>query len=221
MSCAVLGSTAPPSSTPDAAASASSRASSPAPTASTCPRCRAGATSPPPAIEPPAPTPSPKSRPRPAPRASTPAKRAWVRHASSPSTPMTAPSPPTQELPRQPRRLLGGGIDLLEIGPQRLLGLQLLDRHAGQAQDHRQQVVEVVGHPAGQVAHRLHLLGLPEVRLDLLQAGHGLVLVGEILRDLARPHDASLRVPEGRDGERHLDRRPVPAQAHGLVVQDP
>ena len=79
-----------------------------------------------------------------------------------------------QELPGQARRALRRLDHLLEAGPR---GVALVDLRAHQlavAQDHAQDVVEVVGDASGQAADALELLGLAQhllrLRLPLLGA---------------------------------------------------
>ena len=57
-------------------------------------------------------------------------------------------------------------------------------------QDDAQHIVEVVGHPAGQPSHRLNLLGLGQLGLELL-----IVLLGQLSRgDIAeRPRGTPAR----------------------------
>src|ERR1035441_5903384 len=70
--------------------------------------------------------------------------RAAARAPAAPTTPNPPPPPPR----RVPRR-------------------EIRQQHVAIAADHRQMVVEVVSHPAGQPADALHLLRLPQLRLEL------------------------------------------------------
>ena len=51
----------------------------------------------------------------------------------------------------------------------RIVALHGMQQELAVAGDGREQVVEVVGHAAGQPAHRLHLLGLPQLLLAAAQ----------------------------------------------------
>ncbi len=64
----------------------------------------------------------------------------------------------------------GGLLDRPQERPVRVVGPEPDQRQV--AEHGGQQVVEVVGHPAGQLADRLHLLGLPELLLQLPPLGH-------------------------------------------------
>ncbi|MBK6922176.1 MAG: hypothetical protein IPH07_32590 [Deltaproteobacteria bacterium] len=56
----------------------------------------------------------------------------------------------------------------LDVGPQGVLGLELVGDEIGVAEDHRQDVVEVVGHAAGEPTNGLQLLRLQQLGLELL-----------------------------------------------------
>jgi isocitrate dehydrogenase (NAD+) len=72
-----------------------------------------------------------------------------------------------------PYRIEVGAHDLDRVLAQRVAGRQAVAHRLGVARDRRQQVVEVVRDPAGELADGLHLLRLPEL---LLQAA----LVGDV-----------------------------------------
>ena len=91
-------------------------------------------------------------------------------------------------------------------------------RHIGQilfqefqaSQDHAEQVVEVVRHPAGELAHRLHLLRLQQLRLGLLAP-----------RDVAHGADeapAAGALGKLLDLEIHRELAAVPAAAPHLAA---
>ena len=83
-----------------------------------------------------------------------------------------------EELPGQAGRpvssLLHLGHVLLEI----TVGCEAVRQELGVTQDRLQQVVEVVGDPAGELPDRLHALRLPEALLGLRLTGKGLVELG-------------------------------------------
>jgi hypothetical protein len=64
------------------------------------------------------------------------------------------PSAERQQLPRDRRPPVARSLDLLEILPDRISGVQILQRHAAVAGDGRQQVVEIMRHSPCQPAHR-------------------------------------------------------------------
>ena len=65
-----------------------------------------------------------------------------------------------QQLPGEVGGALGGLADFLEIVMERLGRVHLVQGQLRMAEDHAQHVVEIMGHAAGQPAHRFHLLGL-------------------------------------------------------------
>ncbi len=71
-----------------------------------------------------------------------------------------------EQLPRQLRGAASGTVDLLHLAPARISGRQPAQEQLAVAVDRRQQVVEVVGHPTGQPAHRLHLLRLAQLLFE-------------------------------------------------------
>ena len=120
-----------------------------------------------------------------------------------------------QQLPRQLRRAGGRLDDLLDVAA--LIGLgQLVDQEMRIAQDRRQQVVEVMGDPAGEPSDRLHLLRLPQLRFER-------VLRADVGRDAEQPapggviHHVS-DAPQPADtaiGQRHAKLRREAAAAVG------
>ena len=76
-----------------------------------------------------------------------------------------------QELPGQRGGPLGRLPDLLRPCPRGDPGASPLEEDVAVAEDDREEVVEVVGHAAGQAADRLHLLGLAELLLQAAPVG--------------------------------------------------
>src|SRR3954462_10810395 len=99
-----------------------------------------------------------------------------------------------QQLPGQrfaaPRRELDrlrGAHALLIVGDE------LLQRVDVPADDH-QEVVEVVRDAAGELAQRLHLLGLGALRLRRLEGELGLATLGDVAGDLGKADEAAVVV---------------------------
>ena len=97
-----------------------------------------------------------------------------------------------QELPGERGCAIRRVRDQVDIAPLRILGGELHEQEGGPARDDGQEIVEVVGHAAGQSAHRLHLLRLAELGLGvlerselLLQRLSGLMRLGVELGELA------------------------------------
>ena len=118
-----------------------------------------------------------------------------------------------QELARQAGRALGRPPDLLHVVGQRVALLQHAPDQVAVAHDDGQEVVEVVGDPAGQAADGLHLLRLPQLGLEALP-------LGDVLQDRQRPDRRAGGVPEEREREAALHPAPVAGQDLGLVLPD-
>ena len=88
-----------------------------------------------------------------------------------------------QQLPGEVGGALGRLPDFLQVGVERLRRVHLLQRQLRVAEDHAQHVVEIVGHAAGQPAHGFHLLGLGQLRLQLLLLLLRPLALGDIMRD--------------------------------------
>ena len=71
-----------------------------------------------------------------------------------------------QQLAREAGGALGRVADLLHVAEARIRLGQALRDEAGEAEDCRQQVVEIVGDASGQLADRLHLLRLAQLILE-------------------------------------------------------
>ncbi len=118
--------------------------------------------------------------------------------------PRTLAGQPQQALHHLPAP--GGGLgDHVEGPPGRAVRILLLALGGGCEQDGPQDVVHVVGHPAGQLPQALHLLGLDELGLE-----PGLLLLGPLaLRDIL---DDSLEVQRVARG--------IPDEARALPEGD-
>ena len=77
-----------------------------------------------------------------------------------------------QKLSRQPRRALTRFANLFEIFVPGMPLSRLGEQNIAVTQNRRQDVVEVVCHAAGEPPDRFHLLGLDQLRLELLALGH-------------------------------------------------
>ena len=118
-----------------------------------------------------------------------------------------------------PLHQLGGAVHrpphLVEVLLDRMAGAEVHRRQFEVAADRRQQVVEVVGDAAGQRAHRLHLLRLPELGLEPLAGLFGPAPLGDVdggadvagegaagvdARDAVRRHPAILAIGAARAG---------------------
>ena len=151
-------------------------------------------------------------------------------------------APEGEELARQVLGAAGRPLDELHVATEARFVADLLPQQDGAPGDHRQEVVEVVGHAAGQLADRLHLLRLREPLLrqrDLLvRAAELLVQPGVLHRGRGlrreRRHDRHVFVGEpafllrvdgqhpGRspaDLDRHSEERLVAEAANVLAMR--
>ena len=112
-----------------------------------------------------------------------------------------------EELAGQRGGPMGGGEDQLELLAQLVAPAQPVDHELAAPGDDGQEIVEVVGHPAREPAHRLHLLRLAQLFLHPVLAGHV-------------PHHAHVvghvagRVGDGEDGPHLLVLRAVLPHVH-------
>src|SRR6185437_13842874 len=58
-------------------------------------------------------------------------------------------------------------LDVAAVFVRRIVGGMVGEKQRGVALDHREHVVEVMRHAAGELADRVHLLRLPQLRLEL------------------------------------------------------
>ena len=120
-----------------------------------------------------------------------------------------------QQLTRQVGATFGAGADLLQalahVGRQGLDAGRELRLH----QHHRQDVVEVVGDAAGELADRLHLLGLAQLRFE----GDALGDVGGVGVHHAAVDDGVERPREHALAEALLDGPPLAAVRQAVAHQ--
>jgi hypothetical protein len=94
-----------------------------------------------------------------------------------------------QQLAGEPGGPLAGLADLLHVAADGVAAPDLVEQEVAVAQDAGEQVVEVVGDAAGQLAHRLHLLGLAELLLAPAERLLRRLLLGDIAMEHDRPAD--------------------------------
>jgi hypothetical protein len=78
-----------------------------------------------------------------------------------------------EELAGEQGTAVGRLPDLLDVGADPVLLGQVPEQQLAEPADGGEQVVEVVGHPARQPAHRVEPLGLPQLLLPLVQGRPG------------------------------------------------
>ena len=127
-----------------------------------------------------------------------------------------------QQLAREAGGAVGGFLHFFHAGAQRIAGLHLVEHQLAVAFDDGEQVVEVVGHAAGQPAHRFHLLRLAEL---LFQSAP----LGDVLGDHLEALEVALVIAQSAAAEPHGDGLAIfalPASLHAfdavflLVIAD-
>ncbi len=76
-----------------------------------------------------------------------------------------------EQAPRQVGAALGGGRDIAGDPVQFLVARQPVGKMLGVAENDGQEIVEIVRHAAGELAHGLHLLGLAELVAEVRDGG--------------------------------------------------
>ncbi len=109
-----------------------------------------------------------------------------------------------QQLPGQRRGALGGAADLVDVLADRRVLVELVARERDAGEDHRQQIVEVVGDTAGELADALQALCLSEAVLELGAVALGAATVGQVRRDRADRGDVTVGVEQRELDEQQL-----------------
>ena len=118
-----------------------------------------------------------------------------------------------EQLPRERRRALGCLADLLDILALRVAGGQVAQQQLCVAENGGQQVVEVVGDAARQLAHGFHLLRLAELLLEV-------ALIADVA--LGAPHAYQMPVLLEADDIIQENARPaVPRPLSGFGIGQP
>ena len=98
---------------------------------------------------------------------------------------------------------------------------RLLGHERGVGHDDGQQVVEVVGDPAGQLAQALEPLGLMQLMLQRAAIGLNAVAFSHVPGHGPRPGHCAACVPDRGDGDRHVEDGSVFTGTFGLEMLDP
>ena len=99
-----------------------------------------------------------------------------------------------EELARQRRRALGRLLDLEQVVASPIVRREVLEEKLGVAGDRRQEIVEVVGDAAGELAHRLQPLRQVQPLLTLAQRFLGAASLGHVLIRADETDGAPFRV---------------------------
>ena len=106
------------------------------------------------------------------------------------------PAAEREQLTRQRGAVRGGFLDRFEIGAAAAVGRQFFEQQLAEADDRRQQIVEIVRDTAGEPADALHLLRLAELAFEAAAFG-----------DIAsRQHQLAVRLAASRSGSRRSRR---------------
>jgi len=99
-----------------------------------------------------------------------------------------------EELPGEPGRALGSLGNFLDPGTGWIRDRELSKQQMGMADDRGEEIVEVVGDPAGKLADRLHLLRLAKLLLALMEHRLGSLAVGDVGDDAHHLNDVAVDV---------------------------
>jgi hypothetical protein len=111
-----------------------------------------------------------------------------------------------QQLTRSIRRALGGLHNPRDVGAPRVVRRQTFQDKVREAEHPHHGVVDVVGHAASQLPHRLHLRGLTKPRLGQAPIGH-----------IAQRKENVAGVPRGLDDAAPVDAKRASPQLPELV----
>src|SRR5580658_3869409 len=90
----------------------------------------------------------------------------------------------------------GSMQDVIQVAPQRAALHRLLMRKFAVAEDRTEDVVEVVGDPAGESAYRFHLLRLPQLCLEVLLVDLRLLLSSDVDCRAGKPVRIAARIAQ-------------------------
>jgi hypothetical protein len=121
-----------------------------------------------------------------------------------------------KQLPGERRGPLRRRLDLLGVGPHAWIGRRA-DHKSRVAHNDGQQVVEVMGDPARQPTESFEALRRMQLLLQHAPLGLGPVAFGHVPAHARHPGYRAARVPDRRDGNRHIDKASVLAKTFRLV----
>ena len=98
-------------------------------------------------------------------------------------------------------------------------GVVTVDGQAGGAEDDGQQVVEVVGQAAGQLAEGLEFLRLEQLGAHGVQLQRGIPAIGDVARDLGQADDLALLVANDVHRGQGPELRAILAYAPALILR--
>ena len=123
-----------------------------------------------------------------------------------------------EQAPRQVGAALGGGRDVVGDPVQFLVAGQPVGKMLGVAENDGQEIVEIVRHAAGELAHGLHLLGLAELVAEV--GDGGALLLEQLGGAVEQGHQsAELAARMGRRNSRAEISEPKPL-CHGGKTSD-
>jgi hypothetical protein len=106
-----------------------------------------------------------------------------------------------EDLVHQLRRVFGGGADPAQGIALGRLGPEIRERHPAVAEDHREQVVEVVGDATCEHPEALELLRVLHMRLELAPFVLGSAALRQVSAD--QPEDSQPRQQQHRCAHHH------------------
>ena len=117
------------------------------------------------------------------------------------------PAREREQLPGERGGLLARARDLLDLRPERVVRGEPAEDEVAVAVHDGEDVVEVVGDAAGEAADRVHLLRLPELRLEARALLLGAAALGDVADVAGEERPAEELAARDRELDRELARR--------------
>ena len=117
-----------------------------------------------------------------------------------------------EQLLGEARAALGGIANSVEHAREPLLVAEIAKREVRRAEDRGQEIVEIVGKSAGQLAERFHLLRTEQLLARFLEPQLRLALLGHVAGDLGEADQLAVFVLDRVDDDAGPEARAVLAQ---------
>ena len=116
------------------------------------------------------------------------------------------------------RTALGRPLRAVDDPPRLRLGSQARFEQVQAVRNHRQEIVEIVRHAAGQLADRLHFLCLRQRGARLFKRFFGAPLFGHVAGDLGEPDELAVGIENAIDNHTGPEPRAVLADAPAFAL---
>ena len=124
----------------------------------------------------------------------------------------------SQQLLGQARPALGGPLRAVDDPPRLRIGPQARFEQVQAIRNHRQEIVEIVRHAAGQLPDRLHFLCLRQRGAGLFKRFFGAPLFGHVAGDLGEPDELAVGIENAVDNHTGPEPSAVLADAPALAL---